>query len=126
MYSPALFFFFLIGKQTNILERGKPKRAPQKSTLEVYKGAENGTKGGLRQKPTSPPALLVAFVLGGWYMSLYASLFCFSFLCMLPDLSIYFSAYLSKKKKKKKQSTLSTLPLFLMSILLLPRKEVEA
>ena len=29
-------------------------------------------------------ALLIAFVLGGWYMSLYSSLFCFSFLCILP------------------------------------------
>ena len=46
---------FLIGKQTNILEWGKPKWEPQTSTLEVYKGAKNGTKGGLRQKTTNPP-----------------------------------------------------------------------
>ena len=50
--------FFLIGKQTNILEWGKPKRAPQMSRLEVYKGAENDTKGGLRQKTTNPPQKL--------------------------------------------------------------------
>ena len=55
VYKNKPFFFFLIAKQTNILEMGKPKRAPQMSTLEVYKGVENGIKGGLRQKTTNPP-----------------------------------------------------------------------
>ena len=52
-------------------------------------------------------AFLAAFVLGGWYMSLYSSLFFFSFLCILhvdsrACVNIFLSLLVKKKKEKKK------------------------